>query len=217
MKKNILATTFLLVTLALVFSGCGNKPEPTPTVDPVAIMTEVAGTVQAQVTQNAMLTPSATVPPPPAPTLPPAPTQALPIAPTTPASIAPTFPAGISPDNAVYVADITVPDGTVFWKGEKFTKTWQIKNTGTTTWDANYRLVYKDGTITSEELVFNLINPVEPGKLLNISVKMAAPNVIGSYTNYWQMMNGNGQFFGEVLSMQIKVGTELDKTPTPSG
>ena len=208
--------TIAITTLAIV--GCGNRPEPTPTIDPVVVMTEVAGTVQAEVTQNALLTPSATIPPPATPTFPPVPTQILPAAPTSPTSpVAPAIPADQLPDNAKYIADVTVPDGSVYWQRERFTKTWQIENIGTTTWDTSYRLVYVDGPITSEELVFNLVKPVEPGQLLNISVIMRAPDALGTYTNYWRMMNADGQFFGDILSMKIVVGTELDKTPTPAG
>jgi len=218
MKNNILTKLAMVIVFGAILSSCANNAEATPTIDPITVMTDVAGTVQAEVTQNAMLTPSATIPPPPTPTLPALPTQSLPAVPTTSANpVVPTVPAGQAPDDATFVADIDVQDGDVFWQGERFTKTWQIENTGTTTWDTSYRLVYKDGPITSEELVFNLISPVEPGDLLNFSVKMVAPEVLGTYTNYWQMMNGDGQFFGQVLSMKIVVGTVEDKTPLPTG
>lgn len=217
MKKKTITLTLILAVITVFIAGCGNRPEPTPTIDPIAVMTQVAGTVQAEVTQNALLTPSATIPPPPTATVA-IPTQGLPPVPTTSANPAvPQVPAELLPDKAVYKADIDVQDGDVFWQGERFTKTWQIENTGTTTWDSKYRLVYKDGPITSDELVFNLKSPVQPGELLNISVKMTAPDVIGTYTNYWQMMNEDGQFFGDVLSMQIVVGTIYDKTATPAG
>jgi len=218
MKNQKINKIILMSIIALAIASCGNQPEATPTIDPIVVMTDVAGTVQAEVTQNALLTPSATMPPAATQTFPPVPTQALPAVPTTSSDpIVPTVPAGQLPDDATFIADIDVLDGDVFWQGERFTKTWQIENTGTTTWDTTYRLVYKDGAITSEELVFNLISPVEPGDLLNFSVKMVAPEVLGSYTNYWQMMNEEGQFFGDVLSMKILVGTEYDKTATPAG
>jgi len=218
MNKMILKKILVIAITALAVAGCGNRPEPTPTIDPVMVMTEVAGTLQAEITQNAMLTPSATMPPPATPTFPPVPTLMLtPAATTSAGPIAPADPANQSPDNAAFVTDIDVKDGDVFWQGERFTKTWQIKNVGTTTWDTSYRLVYKDGPITSDELTFNLIKPVEPEALLNISVVMTAPDTLGTYTNYWQMMNEDGEFFGDVLSMKIVVGTEADKTPIPTG
>jgi hypothetical protein len=209
-------TKFLLIGivlgLSLVIAACGPKVEPTPTVDPNAIMTQVAMTVQAEVTQNALLTPSATIPPPPTATLPPVPTQALPTA----QPIQSTLPAS-SPDNATWIADVTVPDDTVFWKNETFTKTWKIENTGTTTWDSTYKLVYVDGPILGETLVVSIVNPVKPKNQIELSVPMKAPATLGTVTNYWRMMNGKGQFFGDVLYVKIVVGTVLEKTVTPSG
>lgn len=208
--KPILISIILGVSLILV--ACGPKVEPTPTVDTNAIMTQVAMTVQAEVTQNALLTPSATIPPPPTATIPPVPTQSLPTA----QAGQPTLPVA-SPDNAVWIADVTVPDNTVFWKNETFTKTWKIENSGTTTWDSTYKLVYVDGPVLGETLVVSILNPVKPKNQIELSVPMKAPSTLGTVTNYWRMMNGKGQFFGDVLYMKIVVGTEADKTVTPSG
>ena len=205
----------IVLGIALVLTACGPKVEPTPTVDTNAIMTQVAMTVQAEVTRNAMLTPSATIPPPPTATIPPVPTQALPVAPTSQVS-QPTLPA-MSPDNATWIADVTVPDDTVFWKNETFTKTWKIENSGTTTWDSSYKLVYVDGPLLGETLVVSIVNPVKPKNQIELSVPMKAPTTLGTVTNYWRMMNGKGQFFGDVLYLRIVVGTELEKTVTPNG
>jgi len=205
----------IVLGISLVLSACGPKVEPTPTVDTNAIMTQVAMTVQAEVTQNALLTPSATIPPPPTATVPPVPTQPLPVAPTSPVS-QPTLP-GLSPDSATWIADVTVPDDTVFWKNETFTKTWKIENSGTTTWDSTYKLVYVDGPILGETLVVSIVNPVKPKNQIELSVPMKAPTTLGTVTNYWRMMNGKGQFFGDVLYVKIVVGTELEKTVTPNG
>jgi hypothetical protein len=206
-----------LLGISMVVASCGPKVEPTPTVDPNVIMTEVAMTVQAEVTQNALLTPSPTAPLPPTATVPPAPTQQLPVAPTLPSSgLAPTLPS-TSADNATWIADVTVPDDTVFWKNETFTKTWKIENSGTTTWDSTYKLVYVDGPILSEQLIVSIVNPVKPKNQVELSVPMKAPDTIGTVTNYWRMMNGKGQFFGDVLYVKIVVGTEADKTVTPNG
>lgn len=212
-SKILLLITAVLVILAS--TGCGPQEEATPTLDPIDIMTQVAMTVQAEVTQAALLTPSPTATLPPTATPPPAPTQPLPAIPTSAAGAgtAPTLPAD-SPDNATFVKDITVKDGTVYWKGETFTKTWRIENSGTTTWDTNYKLIYLDGALLTENTVVSIQELVEPGNQLDISVPMKAPDTLGTYTSYWRMMNGDGQFFGDVLYLEIKVGTEWDKTPT---
>lgn len=209
----------LVIGILLSAVSCGPKVEPTPTVDTNAIMTQVAMTVQAEVTQMALLTPSPTLPLPPTATLPPVSTQALPAAPTSPSgapALAPTLSLQ-SPDNAIWIADVTVPDDTVYWKNETFTKTWKIENSGTTTWDTTYKLVYVDGPILGETLVVSITTPVKPANQIEISIPMKAPETLGTKKTWFRMMNGKGQFFGESFYVQIVVGTELEKTVTPNG
>lgn len=211
-KRNLI---LILGMLTIGVSACGPRVEPTPTLDPVVIMTQVAMTVEAEVTQAALLTPSPTATQPPTPTPPPAPTVQVPSLPTTPASGPPA--SGTLPDNATFIEDVTVPDGEVYWQNEKFTKTWKIENSGTTTWDTTYKLIYFDGALLTETTVVSIQNSVAPGSQLEISVVMQAPSVLGEYTSYWKMINGDGQPFGDTLSVVILVGTEFDKTPTPAG
>src|SRR5262249_11272754 len=42
-------------------------------------------------------------------------------------------------DAASFVSE-TVPDGTTVSPGQSFTKTWTVRNSGTTTWNSNYKL-----------------------------------------------------------------------------
>ena len=215
----------MLVSISALLAACGSSPAATPTIDPLVVMTDVAGTIQAEITQSALLTQSATIASPPTAIPLPIPTQSLPSAPTTPAGTpgtAPALPADL-PDNLLFLQDITYPDGTVVWQNERFTKTWNIENNGTTTWDSSYSLVYwdsdpKDHKMSQEgEEVIPIINPVEPGNQLTISVKMTAPAALGTYINYYRMVNGEGQAFGDSLYVQIRVGTTEDKTPVPTG
>lgn len=218
MNKNNICKICMFVCISALIAGCGTSPAATPTLDTLVLMTEVAGTIQAEITQAALLTPSATIAPPPTATLP-IPTQPLPGAPTNPAGAlgpAPALPAE-SPDNALFIEDVGIQDEAVLWQNEKFTKTWKIENTGTTTWDTSYKLVYVDGPIMGEDLIISIINSVDPGNQVTLSVKMTAPATLGTYVNYWRMMNGEGQFFGDILFMEIIVGTTEDKTPIPSG
>ena len=41
-----------------------------------------------------------------------------------------------------FVKDVTIPDGTAVAAGAKFTKTWEIKNAGTCTWNENYVVIF---------------------------------------------------------------------------
>jgi len=222
MMKNKIFKFLILASALLLASGCGSSPEAEPTLDPVVIMTQVAGTIQAEITQAALLNPEPTIAPPPTATMLPIPTLPVPFAPTAPSSgavPAPGLPA-LSPDNAIFIEDVTVPDDTVFWQGERFTKTWKIENTGTTIWNTGYRLIYYHGEpIMCNEEYMNvyLTQSVDPNNQVTLSVKMTAPDILGTYVNHFVMINDKGEVFGDPLYVQIKVGTTADKTPKPTG
>jgi len=210
-KKRITIIFALLITAA---TACGPRVEPTPTVDPEEIMAQVAMTIEAEITQNALLTPSATATMPPTATPLPLPTQPLLPAVTQPAA-AQILPAE-SPDNAIWVADVTIPDGTYYLPNARFTKTWKIENTGTTTWDTSYSLIYIYGPIHDEQqLIIPLTKQVKPKEQLEISVPMRAPRNYGAAKTWWQLMNGKGQRFGEQFWVDILVSSEVTVTPNP--
>ena len=120
-------------------------------------------------------------------------------------------------DDAVYVADVTVPDGTVFKPSEAFEKTWRVRNTGSCPWGPGYRLAFVSGDrMGKPELVgFGLVAPAEsvevtvavvtPGESIEVTVALLAPESPGSYKGYWQMMNGNGECFGQRVYVAILV------------
>jgi hypothetical protein len=222
MNKKNFGTISLLLAFSLVFAACGSKVEPTPTIDPKALGTMVAMTVQAEITKNA---PTATATLAPTSTPQPIPTMTFPVSGSQPTAsssgsattgTSPTLPASTA-DNAKFVSDVTVPDGTIYWKGETFTKSWKIQNTGTTTWDSSYNLIYIDGDQFSDEIIINLPQEVAPSEKITLNVHMKAPRSLGKFTSYYKMMNSKGVLFGDALSVNIVVGTYTDKTPTPSG
>ena len=135
--------------------------------------------------------------------------------PTTAQTPAATTPGAACSDAAEYVRDVTVPDGTVFKPDEKFTKTWALKNTGNCTWDPNYRLVFKGGDLLGglPEVPLTAGNFVAPGATVEVSVELQSPTVNGSYTGYWAIRSGTGQFppiartLENKFYVQINVGT----------
>ncbi len=120
-------------------------------------------------------------------------------------------------DDAIWVEDVTVPDGEIFYEREYFKKVWKVKNTGTTTWDASYALVNIDDNTWGRETVEPLTETVLPGAEVNLSLTLRAPNGLGEHFSRWFLMNPNGQTFGQELYVYIIVGTFEDKTPTPAG
>ncbi len=123
------------------------------------------------------------------------------------------LPIGNGVDNSQFINDITVPDGTVFPRGQTFTKTWQVKNIGTSTWDSSYKLVLQSGYQMVGQSSVNLTQAVAPNGTINISATLTSPTVDGNYRANWMLMNNNGKVFGDLMWVSIKV---LNGTPPPS-
>lgn len=114
---------------------------------------------------------------------------------------------------AAYVADVTIPDDTVMEKGEDFTKTWRIRNSGTCTWEEGTKFVW----LSEEPLgapVSVDVSPTEPDAQVDISVDMKAPTVPGTYKSNWQLQDPKGTKFGGVFYVQIVVEGDATATPT---
>ncbi len=197
------AGLFMMLAFALALAGCAK-----PTEDPAVRITQIAATVQYQLTQSALLTPSPTATYTPTATAtpqPPTPTLNVTV---TPPTLTATRPVSNSGDNATYVADVTIPDGTVMTAGTKFTKTWTVKNSGTTTWTKEYQLIYLDGIMGTNNLqAVKLTQDVAPGATIDISVDFTAPQTNGPYVSYWKMYNAAGYVFGDALNLQFSVGS----------
>jgi plastocyanin len=126
-------------------------------------------------------------------------------------------------DRAQFIADVTVPDGTVFNPGVTFAKTWRLKNVGTCTWTTSYALIFDSGDKMSGPDSVNLPNSVAPGQTVDLTINLTSPTVAGSYRGYWKFKNANGVPFGIGTAgtkswwVDIKVaGATLTPTTTPS-
>jgi Ig-like domain-containing protein len=127
-------------------------------------------------------------------------------------------PAGC--DRAQFVADVTIPDGTVFAPGVAFTKAWRLKNVGTCTWTASYAMVFASGERMGGPASVNLPAAVPPGSTVDLAVSLTAPTTDGSYRGYWAFQNADGTRFGLGADgtrswwVDIKV-SKAAVTPTP--
>lgn len=99
-------------------------------------------------------------------------------------------------EDARFVADVTIPDGTRFQPGSPFTKTWRVKNTGATEWDERYALVFRDGEKMGGPDRVNLPGRVAPDSEVDISVPLVAPATPGTRVGRWRLQNPGGQTFG---------------------
>jgi len=97
---------------------------------------------------------------------------------------------------AQFVTDVTVPDGTSFYWGVTFQKTWRLKNVGTCTWTTSYSLIYVGGDQMSAPSSVSFPQSVAPGQTVDLSVSMTAPNAPGTFIGYWELRSASGSWFG---------------------
>jgi hypothetical protein len=121
---------------------------------------------------------------------------------------------------AAFIADITVPDNTVFAPGASFVKTWRVRNDGTCAWGKDYALsslAFVGGNPLGAPEGVALPGNVQPGNTADISVSMTAPVTPGVYRSEWKLA-GTGLLFGvgandAPLYAQIVVAESYRATP----
>jgi hypothetical protein len=209
----------LLLLPAFLIACRGEAPQASPTPRPETVLTAAAETANALLTAQAQ--PSATQTPAKSnmPAAPPA--TASPTLPLTPIigftpTTSPT-PAPPGADRAEYNWDVTVPDGTDFKPGEAFTKTWRLRNAGTSTWTTDYSLAFIGGAQMSGPAAVPLPNSVSPGQTVDISVNMVAPQEKGTYRGFWEMRNPGGNLFEIAVWVEIDVVSGVPTTPGTPG
>ena len=72
-----------------------------------------------------------------------------------------------------------------------------LKNTGTTTWQTNYKLTDVSASPMAITKEYLLPYPVAPGGTVLISVYMAAPSALGNYVENFQIKDAYGVVFGQ--------------------
>ena len=109
--------------------------------------------------------------------------------------------------NAKFVADVTIPDGTVMQPGEKFRKIWRVQNTGTCSWDQGFGFIRWAGPEMGAKDIYYSINdqPVGPGGIVDFGIDMRAPYEPGDYVAHWVMISDAGKTFGGDYTVFIKV------------
>jgi hypothetical protein len=206
------STSIVLILLAFLLASCGANATQTEEAVLSGVYTAVASTLSAQ---EIFTTPTAT------------PTT---FATTTPFSLPPTIPATVVTvqskvsyssastangcNDAAYVSDVTIPDGTVLGPGEAFVKTWEFQNTGTCDWNENFLITFVSGAEMDGETT-ELDQDVSAGATGDISVSLIAPDSEGTYTGYWRLADEDGNVFGQSVYVMIVVSEDA-ATATPT-
>ena len=107
-------------------------------------------------------------------------------------------------NNLKFLTDITIPDGTVAKVGEAMEKKWDVENGGTCNWVSGYSLRLIAGGSLGANPEQALI-PALAGSKATIQINLLAPTVPGDYRSAWQAHSPDGQPFGDVIYLQIRV------------
>lgn len=116
------------------------------------------------------------------------------ISPATPSS---STPVNIPTDqanctnSASFVEDVTVADYTTFQAGDAIHKVWRVKNTGSCTWNNQYRLVFVNGDKMGAPDSLPL-QTVKPGETLDIAIDMVAPATDAVYRADFEIHTPSG-------------------------
>jgi hypothetical protein len=211
----------ILGLAVLLLSACRSAApsDATPTTDPQAVLTAAAQTADVRMTQTAAAPPP-TQPATLTPTLQPTITESSPLTPTL--TLTPTVEIS-GEDKLEFVADITVPDGTIFKPGDTFVKTWRLKNSGTSTWTSAHSLVFVSGEQMGAPASIPLTSTVPPGETVDVSVSLTAPASLGSYFGFFALRGPGGNNFGvgpngeQPFYVQINVSGSDAGTAPPAG
>jgi hypothetical protein len=225
LKKHPWLTAAILLAVGLAACNAGKVPQPT--TDANAVYTSVASTMIAQLndqlTQTAQAVPAAGLVSPTEllPTLPPLPTLEATVTPfgtlnvpgsptlvtvLPPASTSSSTAAGCA--DSLFIADITIPDGTVVKPGAVFQKIWRMKNSGTCKWISGFKFAFAYGgsRFGGADSTINQTNdfvPVDGTK--DFGVKLIAPAMPNTYSGCWKMQTNQGYWFGQAACVTFKV------------
>ena len=181
----------LIITLAISLASCKSSAPAAPATE---MPTDTPlPTIVARVT-----TPPTNTPVPATPTL-------------TPSPSAPTAsPTPTCTTSAAFVADVTVPDGSVLAPNTPFVKTWRIRNAGTCDWGPGLTLTFVGGAQLGSPAVV-AFPPTNAGATRDISLNLKAPTAAGTYEGKWHLRGPDGERLTAVT-----VSIVVPATPTPT-
>ena len=192
-KSKIHTLLLTIIMVSMLVTACGAGSEAESAQEASRIETAVAATVAAQDVNPIVVTAT-----PLAPAFTQTPLVFSPAL-TLPAAVAsPTLPANMPKTQCASASLVSenIPDGKIFAPGEKFTKTWEIKNTSTCTWDTTYKIVFWNGDLLGGAYYYNLPQMVAPDQTLPISLQLVAPQESALYTSEWKLQTPDNINFG---------------------
>lgn len=104
----------------------------------------------------------------------------------------------------------TLPDKSEIGAGKDFTKAWEIKNTGTCTWEEGYVFAFQANLSSNQIDGYDIIyrdkdKATKPGHSQSFIIKLTAPTTPGEYKGYWKLRDAKGTYFGPLVFFDIIV------------
>lgn len=205
-----------VTALAVIMACAPSLGTPSvPTMDPNAVNTFIAQTVNAASTQTAAsiptFTPSPTITPTVATETPlPTATSTIIFVLSTPTPLViPTFTSsggGTSNENfSCQVTRVSPANGTRFNPRDDFDAVWTVRNNGQRNWDRNsIDILYSSGDRIHKVSGYDLDENVRVGNSIDVGVDMQAPRNSGTYSTTWVMRRGDDAFCTLTLSIVVR-------------
>lgn len=133
-------------------------------------------------------------------------TQPAPTSKVMPATSVPVQHQQVSRPRAKFVADISLPDGSVVEPNACIMKSWRVCNSGTTAWPQDVRLVNVGGEQMQGESGMP-VPALDVGAQHDIELSLVAPSKPGRYVGYWRLAMGGPSYlrFGHRLWVDVLV------------
>jgi hypothetical protein len=184
MKPRFPLSQLLIPFICVHLWSCSPAPTPTPFVPPTEAAPLIEPTFIIQPTKQVVI-----LQPSPLPTIP------------TPE---PTISPEECTNNLTFLADVTVPDNSIFRQGETIDKQWLVENSGTCNWNASYRLKRINGASLGapDEIA---LYPARAGTQATLHILFTAPFTMNFYESEWQAFDGNGVAFGDPIFIKVNI------------
>ncbi|OGO18547.1 MAG: hypothetical protein A2Z14_19245 [Chloroflexi bacterium RBG_16_48_8] len=108
----------------------------------------------------------------------------------------PSTSTGTCINRALFVDDITIRDNMQIEARSSFIKIWRLRNDGTCIWDRSYSLTFIGGERMEAPTIISLMDTIQPGQTLDLSIEMTAPEGPGTYQGFWRLKSDDGDYFG---------------------
>ena len=210
MKK--ISRVFYILIVAAIFLGACNLPsgDQGQNASVTAAAQTVAALLSATPISGAATVPSFTPPPVPA---------TLTLIPTPIITNTPLITATSNCNVAQFMADVTIPDGTIMTPAQAFSKKWRIKNIGSCVW-TGFSLIFDSGDSMGAP-ASKAISDLGPGQEIDLEVALTAPTPAGNYRGYFRINTNGGVLVpivngsqGRSFYVDIKVQVPVTSTFT---